>query len=151
MASIVPQIQVLYKNIHLQWRSLCLFIALILLSFFTGYRIGATTPQPNVRSVPLTIQDDTEGISLLAYEQHQRRTHETNNNLDESTSQDNEIDDYQSTTQSDIVVIASQTGTKYYYPWCSGLSRIKEENRIYLPNETVAEEAGLERATKCEK
>jgi hypothetical protein len=27
-------------------------------------------------------------------------------------------------------VVASKSGTKYYYPWCSGVARIKEENKV---------------------
>ncbi|MEK7091690.1 MAG: hypothetical protein AAB900_01755, partial [Patescibacteria group bacterium] len=29
-------------------------------------------------------------------------------------------------------VLASKNGQKFYYPWCSGVSRIKEVNRIYF-------------------
>lgn len=48
-------------------------------------------------------------------------------------------------------VIASKLGTKYYYPNCSGLGRIKPENWVIFPSKTAAEEAGLELAKNCKK
>ena len=30
------------------------------------------------------------------------------------------------------VVVASKSGTKYYYPWCAGVSKIKEENKVWF-------------------
>ena len=33
----------------------------------------------------------------------------------------------------------SRNGTKFYYAWCSGASRVKEENRIYYSSKEEAE------------
>lgn len=46
-------------------------------------------------------------------------------------------------------VWASKTGSKYYFPWCGALSRIKPENRVSFGSATLAKEAGYEPATNC--
>lgn len=45
--------------------------------------------------------------------------------------------------------VASKSG-KYYYPdGCSGISRIKEENRVYFATEKEAQEKGYTRTSTC--
>ena len=46
-------------------------------------------------------------------------------------------------------VIASKSGKKYYFPWCSGINRIKIENRIYFDTELDAQNKGLTLASSC--
>lgn len=46
--------------------------------------------------------------------------------------------------------IASRNGTKYYRPWCGGVSRIKEENKVYFATKEEAEQAGLTPAANCQ-
>lgn len=45
--------------------------------------------------------------------------------------------------------VASKNGTKYYKIACSGVSRIKEENKVYFSSESEAEQAGYEKAANC--
>lgn len=45
--------------------------------------------------------------------------------------------------------VASQSGTKYYTLDCGGVSRIKEENKIYFDSIDEAENAGYEPADGC--
>jgi len=45
--------------------------------------------------------------------------------------------------------VASKNGTKYYFTWCSGVSRIKEENKIYFDKKELAEAKGLEPSKTC--
>lgn len=45
--------------------------------------------------------------------------------------------------------VASISGTKYYLKFCSGASRIKEENKIYFDTKVEAENAGYEPARNC--
>ncbi len=47
------------------------------------------------------------------------------------------------------LVVASRTGTKYYYPWCTGVSRIKEENKVWFNSIEEAKAVGLTPATGC--
>lgn len=46
---------------------------------------------------------------------------------------------------------ASNNGTRYYYPACSGLARIKPENRVYFDTVEEAETAGFSLAENCKK
>jgi hypothetical protein len=46
--------------------------------------------------------------------------------------------------------VASKSGTRYYLPWCSGVSRIKEENKIWFATKEEAEARGLTPAKNCE-
>lgn len=46
-------------------------------------------------------------------------------------------------------VVASKNGTKYYHPWCSGVSRIISANRITFPSAKAAEAKGYELSTTC--
>jgi hypothetical protein len=48
-------------------------------------------------------------------------------------------------------IVASKNGTKYYYSHCSGVGRIKEENRLYFDSFQEAESAGYEIAKNCQK
>ncbi len=45
--------------------------------------------------------------------------------------------------------VASKSGTKYYLPSCSGVSKIKEENKIYFTTVADAEAAGYSAAANC--
>jgi hypothetical protein len=47
------------------------------------------------------------------------------------------------------MLVASKSGTKYYYPWCSGASRIKEENKIWFNSIEEARAKGLTPASNC--
>lgn len=53
------------------------------------------------------------------------------------------------TEEGERVYVASVTGTKYHFPWCSGAQRIKEENQIWFSSKEDAELAGYEPATNC--
>ena len=39
--------------------------------------------------------------------------------------------------------VASKSGTKYYWPWCSWAERIKEENKVWFNSEKDAQAAGF--------
>lgn len=47
------------------------------------------------------------------------------------------------------MLVASKSGTKYYYSWCSGASRIKEENKIWFNSIEEARAKGLTPASNC--
>lgn len=46
--------------------------------------------------------------------------------------------------------VASKSGTRYYLPWCSGVARIKEENKVWFQTKEEAESRGLTPAKNCE-
>ncbi len=45
--------------------------------------------------------------------------------------------------------VASKTGKKYFYPWCSGAQRISELKRIYFASKEQASVAGYTAASGC--
>ncbi|MGB8816218.1 MAG: hypothetical protein WCC74_03255 [Minisyncoccia bacterium] len=47
-------------------------------------------------------------------------------------------------------IVASKSGTKYYFPWCSGVTRIKEENKVWFNSVEEARAKGLTPASGCE-
>lgn len=46
-------------------------------------------------------------------------------------------------------VVASKNGTKYYFPWCSGASRISEANKVVYKTIDLARAKGLTPASNC--
>ena len=45
--------------------------------------------------------------------------------------------------------VAAKSGTRYYFPWCGGVSRIKEETKIWFASEEEARKAGFTPAANC--
>lgn len=45
--------------------------------------------------------------------------------------------------------VASKNGTTYHLPWCSGASRIKDENKVWFATKEEAEAQGLRPAANC--
>jgi hypothetical protein len=45
-------------------------------------------------------------------------------------------------------VVASKTGSVYYFPWCIGATKISESNKVWYATEELARTAGL-RAGNC--
>lgn len=60
------------------------------------------------------------------------------------------IDEYMIASGLPGIVAASRNGTRYYYPWCGGINRIKEANKIWFESEKEAEAAGYSIASGCE-
>lgn len=49
----------------------------------------------------------------------------------------------------DTLIVASKSGTKYYFPWCAGVKRIAEANKTWFSSEHEAQAAGLTLAANC--
>jgi len=45
--------------------------------------------------------------------------------------------------------VASKNGTKYYFSWCTGVSRIKEENKVWFSSAEEAKKAGYQPSSTC--
>lgn len=52
-------------------------------------------------------------------------------------------------TQSQGKYVASKNGSYYYYPSCSGATRIKDENKIWFQTKEKAEKLGYKPAINC--
>jgi len=67
--------------------------------------------------------------------------------------QNSDIDSSRATADTAVAndkkIVASRNGTAYYYSWCSGAKRIKEENKIWFLTKEAAEKAGLKLAGNC--
>jgi hypothetical protein len=46
-------------------------------------------------------------------------------------------------------IVASRSGTRYYFSWCSGASRISEANKVWFSSVAEAEKAGYSLAINC--
>jgi hypothetical protein len=46
-------------------------------------------------------------------------------------------------------VVASKTGSKYFFPWCGGASAIKDENKVWFASIEKARVAGYTAAGNC--
>jgi hypothetical protein len=46
-------------------------------------------------------------------------------------------------------LVASKSGTRIYYVWCSGVSRIKPENKVYFDTVDDALKQGYKLASNC--
>lgn len=51
--------------------------------------------------------------------------------------------------QSGGQVVASKSGTKYHFPWCSGAKTISEKNKIWFDSPEAARVAGYTPAANC--
>lgn len=47
------------------------------------------------------------------------------------------------------IFVASKNGTKYYFLWCKGAEKIKEENKIWFKTAEAAKSKGFEPAKGC--
>ena len=47
------------------------------------------------------------------------------------------------------LIVASRTGSAYYFPWCSGVDKILLQNRIWFASEEKARSAGYLPAKNC--
>lgn len=45
--------------------------------------------------------------------------------------------------------VGSKTGKTFHLPWCSGASRIKEENKVWFQSREEAEASGYAPAANC--
>jgi len=70
----------------------------------------------------------------------------TSNSNSKETDLTDEVDDVNAPSGK---FVASKSGTKYYLPTCSGVKRIKEENKVYFDSIEEAEAEGLEPAKNC--
>ncbi len=51
--------------------------------------------------------------------------------------------------QGNSTIVASKNGSRYYFVWCSGASRIAPQNRVYFETIQEAEKKGYTMASGC--
>ena len=47
------------------------------------------------------------------------------------------------------LIVASRTGSAYYYPWCAGAQKLTPGNQVWFPSEAAAQKAGYTPAKAC--
>ncbi len=47
------------------------------------------------------------------------------------------------------LLVAARTGSVYYYPWCTGASKILTQNQKWFQSEAAAKKAGYAPAKNC--
>lgn len=52
-------------------------------------------------------------------------------------------------TENGKIYVASKNGIRYYFVWCEGVKKIKEENKIWFKTKEEAEKTGLTPAKNC--
>ncbi len=94
-------------------------------SFTLGmmYEREKVTALPSITTAPLTLTPITPQVAATAV---------------------------QSVTSSNGKIIASKNGTRYYFSWCSGVSRIAVKNRVFFDTEAEAQAKGYSKAKGCE-
>jgi len=45
--------------------------------------------------------------------------------------------------------VAARSGSVYYYPWCTGVSKISAANKVWFESEAAAKRAGYAPAKNC--
>lgn len=49
------------------------------------------------------------------------------------------------------VFVGSQSGKTYYFPWCTGVKRIHDENKVWFSSKEDAEAKGYRLSTSCKQ
>src|SRR3989338_3258909 len=47
------------------------------------------------------------------------------------------------------LIVASRTGSAYYFPWCASASKIAPQNQVWFASEKKARQAGYSPAKNC--
>lgn len=55
-----------------------------------------------------------------------------------------------SNINNDNQLVGSKSGSYYYYTWCSGANRIKEQNKVLFSSPKEAQAAGYRLASNCQ-
>ena len=71
------------------------------------------------------------------------------NNVDKIDNNTKVSEDKPKSESSNSKIVASKNGKRYYYNNCTGVNRIKLENRIYFDTKEQAESKGLTLAAGC--
>ncbi len=108
-----------------------IFIALtIILVAFASFGLGRLSKIEDSRE-PITVTDISEGNTAGA-----PKTNQINQSNQQAPAEKGKF-------------VASKNGTKYYLPWCSGVSKINETNKIWFQTKEEAEARGLTPAANC--
>ncbi|MBI5138423.1 MAG: hypothetical protein HZA95_01330 [Candidatus Vogelbacteria bacterium] len=112
------------------------YVAVVLLVAVLGFGLGRLSKIESSKT-PITIEYPEDSPETA---QNSPKTVQDDHNRELARS---------SNYSSSSPIVASKNGTKYYFTWCSGASRITAKNRVYFSTATSAETAGFSKASNC--
>lgn len=122
-----------------------LIILVIILVAFGSFGLGRLSKNSEIND-PIQIvypeQNQTENNAVSI-----KQTAQVNQAFNSTTT--NTLEKENTTSSKEQSFVASKNGTKYYFIWCSGANKIKEENKIYFSSREEAEKAGYEKSSTC--
>lgn len=107
--------------------------ALVIIVAFASFGLGRLSKLEENR-MPVTIEYPEEALGTVTVSQVE--------NIPEAP-------DQKASVVSSGSVMASKNGTKYYLPWCAGVSRINKANLVTFVSKEEAEKAGYSPAGNC--
>lgn len=121
------------------------FLLLILVAF-GAFFIGRSSVESAKRVGELRIRDTTGQVAANTY------FAATKDVAPESpifTSQDQKAPGGGKAQNNPGMYVGSKSGKTYYLPWCGGVKRIKDENKIWFSSRGDAEAKGYKAAANC--
>lgn len=120
----------------LERQDIFMVLTLVLVGFIS-FGLGRISSTDSAKS-PIAVIDSSKQISGIG----------------ESVVKNTETTNPPKTTENFAVqnseqVVASKSGTKYHFPWCSGAKSIKEENKVWFDSIEEAKSAGYSPASNC--
>ncbi|MBI4708850.1 MAG: hypothetical protein HY764_01440 [Candidatus Portnoybacteria bacterium] len=106
------------------------FVLVALISFGVGYLSA-----PGISKNQVVIEE-TQGENITATQSVNSQTGESQESLQAAISQ----------SAGKGIIVASKSGTKYHWPWCSWAKQIKPENQVWFNSEAEAQATGY---SKC--
>jgi hypothetical protein len=123
-----------------------LVISIIILSVGVAFGVGRISQQENTL-IPPEIKSSDVVLPFATVDQS--TSVQTTKDISPALSTRSSNADQSSTTITDNTVVASKTGTKYYFPWCGNAKRILESNKVYYSSAAEARKAGLTPSNTC--
>src|ERR1035437_271792 len=121
-------------------------IALILLAAGASFSIGQITHYENViKPVEVKSSDVILPFATTSPNEKVAQTSDTRVQVSSSLPKTQQS----TVTTGDGTVVASKTGTKYYFPWCGSAKRILDANKVYFSSIADARKAGLLPSSTC--
>ena len=134
-------------------------ILISLISFGAGWLMGTSSSMEPKSVGEIKIEemfpenlkaeaDKAEAGEAEETEKNEKQEKESKSNIKEDEEQNEDV--RQDENHSEKKIVASRNGEVYYYIWCKGVKRIKEENKKYFNSKEEAEAAGYRPAKNCE-
>jgi hypothetical protein len=113
-----------HKNREKQFQIICFVIAVVCAFLYQIIEIKKLYISDSILYIPQKEDKEEGSVQLLPNTKNSKNSHILSH------------------------IVASKSGTKYYFTWCVS-SRIKEENKIYFTTEEEAQERGLTLSKLC--